>query len=564
MIKTPKILRSTLLVSWFLIASVASAQSVYEHVSNAPLYSFIDELASRHLIEINSAIKPYSRQQIARWLEEASRQREQLTRPLQARLEIFLREFALENAGMKTGKATLIQKPGKLAVYLLPPEIVWRDSLFRAVMRPVYGIRLFNSTNEDFFNSYGGAEAIAYIGKNWGVYASLRDNYQNREVLALPSYLTREQGGNYKLNEGGRKGGDFSEMRGGLSYTWNWGSFGLIKEHILWGDNYNGSNILSGRTPSFPLLKLHLQPVSWLEFNYFHGWLVSEVIDSANSYIIPGGVFKGAYYPKFIAANMYTFKPLKRLNLSVGNAIIYDNHDVHPAYLIPFFFYKSLAHTINRGIENNNSMMYVNVSSRQIKHLHLFGTLYLDEFSETRIGDPDRHNFWSYKAGFSLSGWPIKNAGIAAEMTRTSPMTYQHRVPTTGFETNRFNLGHYLRDNASENFLQVKYSPISTLELMASYTYAYKGNLYKYAYGTTIPIDENPILKDKTWSKEDFRLRAEFLPLPNVRLFTEYILTTTKGFNVDGKLPEYYLNLFSPKYLHGNTSTLVIGFNMGL
>jgi len=564
MIKIIRILQPSVLTFCFLIASAISAQSVFEHVSNGPLYSFIDELAANHLIEVNSAVKPYSRQQIARWLEEASRQRDQLTKPQQARLDVFLREFKLENGGMKTGKASLIQKPDNLSVYLLPPEIVWRDSLFRTLIRPVYGIRFFNTTNINFYHSYGGAEAIAYIGKNWGVYASLRDNYQNKEVLSLPGYLTQEQGGNYKLNEGGRKGGDYSEMRGGVTYTWNWGSFGLVKDHIQWGDNYNGSNILSGRTPSFPLIKLHLQPVTWLEFNYFHGWLVSEVIDSANSYIIPGGVFKGAYYPKYMAANMYTFKPMKRLNLSVGNAIIYDNQNVHPAYLIPFFFYKSLVHTINRGILNNNSMMYVNISSRQIKHLHLFGTMYIDEFSKTRIGDPDRHNFWSYKAGFSLSGWPLKNAGIAGEMNRTTPMTYQHRVPTTSFETNRFNLGHYLRDNASENYLQIKYSPISTLELMVSYSYAYKGNLYRYIYGTDIPVDENPILKDKTWSKEEFRFRAEYLPLPNVRLFTEYIPSTTTGYAVDNRQPEYYLNLFSPKYLHGKTTSLIVGFNMGL
>lgn len=564
MIKLPVSKRLISLIILIFLQFGIMAQAAYEHITNTPLYSFIDELASNHLIEVNSAIKPYSRQQIANWLEEANRQRDQLTKTQQARLDIFIREFSLESGSMKTGKATLYQKPGILGIYLLPPEIVWRDTLFRAVIRPIYGIRYFNTTNSNFYHSYGGAEAISYIGNNWAVYASLRDNYQNKEILARPNYLTLEQGGNYKINEGGRQGGDFSEMRGGFTYSWKWGSVGLIKDHIQWGDNNNGSNILSGRTPSFPLIKLHLNPVSWLEFNYFHGWLVSEVIDSTSSYIVPGGIFRGTYYPKYIAANMYTFKPLKRLNLSVGNAIIYDNRNVHPAYLIPFFFYKSLVHTINRGILNNNSTMFLNVSSRQIKHLHLFGTLFIDEFSKTRVGDPDRHNFWSYKAGLSLSGWPVKNIGIASEMTRTSPMTYQHRVPTTTFETNRFNLGHYLRDNASENFICLTYAPIGTLELAVSYTYAYKGNLYSYVYGTDIPVDENPILKDKTWSDQALKFRADLLPLPNVRIFTEYISSTVNGYDVDNKNPEYYLNLFTPNYLQGKTSSFVIGFSMGL
>jgi hypothetical protein len=76
-------------------------------------------------------------------------------------------------------------------------------------------------------------------------------------------------------------GGDFSDSKGGISlYTW-WGSIGLIKDNIVWGDSYNSSNIISGRAPSFPMLTLNLKPVRWLEFNYIHGWLVSNVIDSS-------------------------------------------------------------------------------------------------------------------------------------------------------------------------------------------------------------------------------------------------------------------------------------------
>ena len=37
------------------------AQVVYEHVSNTAIYDFLDELANAKIIEINSAIKPYSR-----------------------------------------------------------------------------------------------------------------------------------------------------------------------------------------------------------------------------------------------------------------------------------------------------------------------------------------------------------------------------------------------------------------------------------------------------------------------------------------------------------------------
>ncbi len=539
-----------------------SGQTAYEHISNTDLYAFIDDMSSLHLIEANTAIKPYSRAQIADWLEKVNLQRDVLSKAQNARLDIFLEEYALEAGRMKTGLFELAQKKDQLSVHLVPPEVVWKDSLFRAILRPVYGIRYFSSGDEAFYHSYGGAEAIAYVGKKWAGYASLRDNYQSLEPLAMPTYLTREAGGNYKIGVQGRSGADYSEMRGGITYSWDWGSIAFIKDHLQWGDAYNGSNILSGRNPSFPMVKLHLNPVKWFEFEYFHGWLVSQVVDSSRSYITANGDYRAVFREKYIAANMYTFKPFKRFNFSIGNSIVYSDVPVQPAYLIPFFFFKSLDHTLNKGIDNQNSAMFLNISSRQIRHLHLFASVFVDEFSVSRIGDPDRHNFTSIKGGAAVTGWPLKNLFIAGEYTRTNPMTYKHRVPATTFATNLFNLGHYLTDNSEEVFLSMRYALISTLQLKVNYTYAMHANDYQYVFGTT-PVDEFPVLKDKTWTNTTLVFRADYLPLPNVRLFAEYSMGNMQGYDVDGKTAAYYLNRFGADYLHGKTDTFILGFGMG-
>ena len=45
----------------FLSLSVSvSGQDVYQHVSSKEIYGFLDEMASERIIELNSAIKPYS------------------------------------------------------------------------------------------------------------------------------------------------------------------------------------------------------------------------------------------------------------------------------------------------------------------------------------------------------------------------------------------------------------------------------------------------------------------------------------------------------------------------
>ncbi len=121
---------------------------------------------------------------------------------------------------------------------------------------------------------------------------------------------------------------------------------GLVKDQIQWGLNYNGANIFSGRTPSFPMIKLDLSPVKWFDFHYYHGWLVSEVVDSSRSYITSNGDYRAVYRNKFIAANIFTFKLWSYLHLSFGNSIIYSDNNVQLAYLIPVLFYKSVDHTL--------------------------------------------------------------------------------------------------------------------------------------------------------------------------------------------------------------------------
>jgi len=532
-------------------------QTAYQHISDKGIYAFIDELATGHIIEANTAIKPYSRVQIADWLSQAYSQKDKLSRSQLARLTLYNQEYALEAGELKTGKIRLYRNDSTVSIHLLPPEITYRDSFFRAVVRPVYGIRYISNSNNSFYHSYGGLEGIAYFGKNWCGYASLRDNQQSAGPIALPSYLTQEAGGNYK------NGNEYSEMRGGITYSWNWGTFAFIKDHLQWGDNYNGSNILSGHSPSFPMVKLHLNPIKWLEFEYFHGWLVSQVIDSSRSYITSNGDFRAAFRQKYIASNMYTFKPFKRLNISVGNSIIYSDVPVQPAYFIPFFLFKSVDHTLNHGIQNQNSMIFLNISSRQIKHLHLYFSAFIDEFALERIGDKTRNNFTSFKGGVALSGWPLRDLSVISEYTRTKPPTFEHYIESTTFASNYFNLGHYLRSNSQEIYASLRYNPARSIQLKLDYTYSMHGNDYPYDYNSPVPPDELPVLKDKTWTNETIAMRAEMIPFTNFTVFAEFAHGNLRGYDTDGKTQAYYLNRFSPEYLHGITNTFTGGFTLG-
>jgi hypothetical protein len=554
-----KIFTLILLVGTFL----SQSQVVYEHISRRTIYDFLDELANAQIIEVNSAIKPYSRVFIAEKLRIASENSDKLSKRQQQELEFFMKDYRLElkpgTKGMKP--LNLFPKSEHFATALNPLGFHYKDSIFTASVRLIWGIDYFANSNGNAYHRWGGLEAFAYITEHIGGYTSLRDNYES-EQLTNPVYFNQNPGAPQKNSPEG--GLEYSEARGGIMASWKWGAFGIVKDHAEWGNNYYGSNILSGRTPSFAQIKLQLTPIRWFEFNYIHGWLVSEVVDSSRSYW-DNGVYRTIFYNKYIAANMFTFRPVKNLALSVGNSIVYSDMNVHLAYLVPFLFYKSVDHTLNAtdaaGQAGQNSQLFIDISSRNIKNLHLFLTIFVDEFSIKRITEPDEHNFLSWKGGFRLSNWPVRNVILTGEYTYTLPMTYQHNIATTTFESNRYSLGHYLRDNSQDIYFAACVKPIRGLSVELSYNLGLHYN--DYIYNRDPDVTMKPVLQDLTWRNSQVAFLGRYEFLNNAYAFCGIIFGNNEGYDVDGLSSSYYLEKYSPDLFKGKTSTYRIGFNIG-
>ena len=438
------------------------AQHVPVHVDNVGIYDFLDELANEGVIDINTFAKPYSRRDVALWLEEAqesgvlsSRQRKEIA-------------FYLRDYGKELHTDTVSNKRFDLFFH--------SDSLFQITVNPVLRVGTFFSGKDFGYDRYNGGEMHGSIGSRVSFYGSLRDNHESK-IIGGETYLTQKRGGVYK---GDGEARDYSEARGGVIWSWNWGRIGLQKDHYVWGHGYNGTNIFSGHNPSHAFISLMVRPVPWLELRYMHGWLVSEVVDSLRSFSYYDGE-REVYADKYVAANMLTARPVPRLYISAGNSIVYADTKINPAFLVPLMFYKSVDHTYN-GASNEvgqNAQMFFDVSSRQLNHFHFYSTLFVDEISLKRMFDKNQHsNYVSLKAGLRMSGIP-SDWSFTAEYTRTNPMVYQHKIPTTTWESNGYNMGHYLRDNSDEWFLGIQYRPFRGMFWELSYTRARKGKDYQ-------------------------------------------------------------------------------------
>ncbi len=316
-----------------------------------------------------------------------------------------------------------------------------------------------------------------------------------------------------------------------------------------------GQTSLRGRTPAFPRLELDLNPVPWFRMTYVHGSLISEVVDSSLSFTVTnayGTDYREVYHSKYLAANIFTFTPLSNLQLSIGNSVIYDYRYPSAAFLLPVAFYKAIDHTMNAGINNMNSQIFFSASSRNLKHFHFYGTVFLDEVAMDRVFDDEEFNFVSYKAGFSSTLLP--NVRVLAEYTWTNCLTFMHNVPTLTYESNRYNLGHYLEDNAKDFYASLDWSPWRTLRLKAYMNMSKKGPDHT-ALGT-MPRERIPPFNPVVWESTKFGLMA------TVQLVND--LSVRLGYewrDVSGE--QDYIDRWTEDVYHGQTNTIRFGINYG-
>ncbi len=522
--------------------TTAYGQVVFQPVTSS-VYDYLDEAANEGWITLNSAVKPYSRIFIAQRLDELESSRKFMSRRQQKELDFYLKDF---NKELKPDKN--FDKRYDLFYY--------KDSLFSFTANPIFGGRLSLNSNGSVFHRWNGGEIFGSIGEHFAFAANLRDNGLGEDIYGA-NYLVNQPGGNYKVNQG-QSGSriDYSEMRGAISYGWKWGSVSVMKDQFSWGNNYNGANIFSSRQPSYAYINLKVNPVKWFDFNYVHGWLVSEEIDSANVVFV-SGVRRRTFMRKYLAANLFTISPWKRLQLSFGNSVVYSDKDIQPGYLIPFFFFKSVDHTYNGAGANDlgeNSQMFFDISSRQLDKLHLYASGFVDEISISNLLDAEEHtNVVSLKFGARLSNL-LPNNIWTIEYTRTNPWTYRHQIASSTFASNEYSLGHYLGSNAEELYLAWRYKPIRGLHFDLSYTRAIKGEEMETQVINGIPqVQGLDFIETVAWYRNILGFRTTYEVINDGWLFFEVQRSTVEGFE----------NQYTPEFFQGQTTTISGGMNIG-
>lgn len=562
-----------LLFSFIFSLSTINAQRIPEMIEYTEVYDFLEELTTDGVIRTNAAIKPYTRDYIAARLMEAQSRDSLLNRRQKADLQFYLQDYALECDTLPTyysyGHRHVTQWKTKVSnLNLADPSlhILTKDKIFKMRVRPILGMDLSYNKNGLLMHRVYGAELQMDIAKHLSIWGSIRDNSWSGQGIegsrvTKPLYLNNLAGVQYKE---ANYGGDFSDSRGGISlYTW-WGSIGVQRERIQWGDAQHCSNILSAHNPAVPMVTLQLTPCKWFQFDYFHAWLPSNVIDSTYWYMEQqtATTTQREYRPanKFMAANMFTFMPCKYVQFSFGNSIVYAERNVQAAYFIPIAFYKSLDHLLTKGLhtENQNSQAFATLTVRPTDHLRLYGSFFLDEFKFARLkkSNPEK-NPVSYLVGFNWSGWPVKGLALHGEFMRTYIATYVHSIKVLDYTSNSYQMGHYMGANSQSIWLQLSYRPTRSLRLTLDYTSDTKYTAYDYIRGDISKIIAETPFKNAIWKNDEIKFRAVY------EVFNNCYAHVACGYSYARADQQSDLDTYSPVYLHGKKLTFGCGLSFG-
>ena len=587
-----------LLVILLCVSAWGMAQNIPVPLTQVKLYDFLDELLADGVLVHQTAVRPYSRKQVATMLLEAQDADSLLNIRQKRDLAFYLNEYALERDTMVNNYVQYTDH-STYNVSLADPQFSYRstDNMFKMRLRPILGGNLLMSKKGVIFHRWYGAELQMDIAKHLSIWGSLRDNSWSGDWLSktyFPTDNDRRLGA--RIHYGASQmqpalmpiagvqykeanyGGDFSDSKGGISlYAW-WGSISVQRENIRWGDAYHASNILSGRAPAAPMISLQLTPCKWFQFDYFHAWLVSNVVDSTYYYVeetTNGAVRNYRPMNKFMAANMFTFTPIKQLSISFGNSIIYAERSIQAAYFIPIAFYKSLDHLLTKGVrtQNQNSQAFASLSVRPVEHLHLYGSMFVDEIKFSRFKPSNKENNpLSYLVGFNWSGWPVKGLSLKAEFVRSYIASYIHSIEVLDYTTNSFDMGHYLGDNAQSIYAELAYRPMRGMLIKASYTNDTKYNSYAYLRNNISATIAQKPFDHAIFRNEVVQLDGVYEVHPNMYMTLTLQYNHARGFDniKTDALPsedignaQYYLDKYMPRYFQGKNLSVSAAFSFG-
>lgn len=471
-----------------LLIGTVTASQIHVNLDD-PVYLFLDRMTTAGFLPGNlNDTRPFTRDKVAGQLLLINEKRADLNRVDRAILDEYLADYRLEIfpsqkhfqipedanqffffssfKNMKTGLRNIVKWEDKrekqhLLVYEKGEEAVWLDwseavrvesknGSYRPLNRDA--IHLSAQLGEHFSAYFDG---IRYVQYNVNNYTELTEDYKGG-FSQKPKEETLDL-----------QGFDYSNAY--IQVSGKYGLFGMGSEPLFWGNSPN-SLILSDNVTPFPFFSWQ-KSFQRAQFTFFHGSLLPKEFERDST---GGKIFS----KKYLVGHRWEMVIGKRFNFGFSELYIYGNRDMELAYLIPPIMLWPTQHNL---MDRDNATMAVEIEYLPVNRLKIYGTLFLDEFTTTRIFS----DYWANKQGVQLGIHyaPLKMpTDLRFEITAVHPWTYTHKYFYNSYTHNGVDLGFYAGPNSQLWFFENQWWPGKRLYAVLRYRYLKHG---------TEPLPEN-------------------------------------------------------------------------
>ncbi|HYO22466.1 MAG TPA: capsule assembly Wzi family protein [Flavisolibacter sp.] len=440
------------------------------------VYDYLYRMAQKGLVRWMDIQMPMDRRDIRSALTHLAANEPGLSGIERSELTFYLQEYAFDSLSTDhPEKFYFLKKDNAKRVR----PLLYQKGENKIFLDPIIGSQYFRSNGKDNLHYFSGIRLAGYFGKHWGVNFLFRENTEKGDTLARDRNFSSEEGIIPTASTGRLL--NYSNINFNIGYRWSNGSLSAGKENLAWGYGTNGSMILSGKAPSYPYIKLDYKPWDWLHFSYFHGWLHSNIIDSAQSYNTGTGVSdsrREVFHSKYIAHHSISVTPTKGLDIAIGESMVYSDR-LNLGYLVPVSFFRAFDHYTSRySIKaGDNSQFFGLISSRNhIKNTHLYAQLFIDEIRASRIFSArEKRNQLGYTIGINSTDLFLHYLTVGMEYSRINPFVYNNLIPTQTFESHAYLMGDWMGNNADRLYLFLQYTPLPRLKIKTWHQQMRKG-----------------------------------------------------------------------------------------
>jgi hypothetical protein len=373
----------SLIIAIFVLYIRVDSQIVYEPI-NKDIYSLLESLSIKGIIEYDGTIKPLPRIKVAEFLLSLRDKSQKLTG-----LERELREYYCKDYYYEIKLLEKNDSFNKLSILNFNDIekrlrlFSYKDSVFIFNLDPILGYKIGSYYKSKITHRWNGLSFYGYIGSNIGFQLDFRDNrIENKFIKELEKDIFQKK---FISTRSGKEYVEYDDVQAALSYNWKWGNITFAKTDLNVGNGRSGQIIISDNAPSFPFIRLDINPVSWMSFTYLHGFLHSSIIDS-NTFRW-SSLKRDSYndISKYLALHFFVFKPYQNLNLTLGESIVYSEK-IEPIYLIPVMFFRLADHYMmdlkNESNSGDNAQLFAEITYTNYDLCtKLYSTIFIDELN---------------------------------------------------------------------------------------------------------------------------------------------------------------------------------------